>query len=63
MKQQDVKLVLMEPWHERRTPDLVAQQTGAKVVELPAQIGAEAEIADYPSLCKAITARVVEALQ
>ena len=40
---QGVKLILMEPWHEQRTPDLVAEQTGAKVVEFPAQVGSASE--------------------
>ena len=63
MKQQRAKLVLMESWHERRTPDLVAGETGAKVLELPVQVGAESNIPDYPSLCKAITSRVADALR
>jgi ABC-type Zn uptake system ZnuABC Zn-binding protein ZnuA len=58
-----VKLILMEPWHERRTPDLVAQQTGAKVVEFPAQVGGEDDVPDYPSMCKGIVARITAALK
>jgi len=63
MKRENVKLILMEPWHERRTPDLVAQQTGAKVVEFAAQVGGAPDITDYPSLCKSITSQVVAALK
>ena len=63
MKRQGVKLILMEPWHEHRTPDLIAEQTGAKVVELPAQVGSASEATDYPSLCKAIVSRVTAALR
>jgi zinc/manganese transport system substrate-binding protein len=63
IKRDGVKLILMEPWHERRTPDLIAQQTGAKVVEFPAQVGGDASIPDYPSLCSAIVARITEALK
>lgn len=63
IKQNGAKLILMEPWHERRSPDLVAQQAGVKVVEVPAQVGAQSDIPDYPALCKAIVARVVEALK
>lgn len=63
MKQQQARLVLMELWHERRTPELIAQQAGAEVVEVPAQVGAQSDIPDYPSLCKGIVARVVAALK
>jgi len=63
IKQHRVKLILMEPWHEHRTPDLVAEQTGAKVVELPVQVGSAPDAGDYPSLCKAIVSRVTAALQ
>jgi ABC-type Zn uptake system ZnuABC Zn-binding protein ZnuA len=62
MQRQNVKLILMEPWHERRTPDLLARQTGAQVVELPAQVGGAADVPDYPSLCEGIVARIVGAL-
>ena len=63
MKREHVKLILMEPWHERRTPDLIAQQTGAKVVEFATQVGGAPDIPDYPSLCKGIVSRVVAALE
>jgi ABC-type Zn uptake system ZnuABC Zn-binding protein ZnuA len=63
MKRENAKLILMEPWHEHRTPDLVAEQTGAKVVELPAQVGSAPEAIDYPSLCKAVVSRVAAALR
>ena len=62
MKRENVKLILMEPWHERRQPDLVAERTGAKVVEIPAQVGGAPDVPDYPSLCKGIVTRIVAAL-
>jgi ABC-type Zn uptake system ZnuABC Zn-binding protein ZnuA len=63
VKAKDVKLILMEPWHERRTPDLVAEQTGAKVVEFPTQAGGDSDIPDYPSVCKGIVSRITKALK
>jgi zinc/manganese transport system substrate-binding protein len=62
MKRENVRLILMEPWHERRQPDLVAQRTGAKVVEFPPQVGGAPDVPDYPSLCIGIVTRVVAAL-
>jgi len=37
MKAQDVKLILKEPYYEDKNPQLVARETGARVVELPNQ--------------------------
>lgn len=63
MKNEGVKLILMEPWHERRTPELIAQKAGATVVELPTQVGGSPDAADYPSVCKAMASRLVAALK
>ena len=63
MKSEGVKLILMEVWHERRTPDLVAQKTGAKVVEIPANVGGSLDAPDYPSLCVAMAKRIAEAMK
>jgi ABC-type Zn uptake system ZnuABC Zn-binding protein ZnuA len=37
MNSRDVKLILKEPYYENKNPDLVARETGARVVELPNQ--------------------------
>ena len=37
MQAGDVKLILKEPYYEDKNPDLVARETGARVVELPNQ--------------------------
>lgn len=37
MKAQDVDLILKEPYYEDKNPQLVARETGARVVELPNQ--------------------------
>ncbi len=63
MKRENVSLILMEQWHERRTPELLAEKTGAKVVELPVQVGGAKDMPDYPSLCKGVVMRIVEALK
>ena len=63
MKQTDAKLILMEPWHERRTPALVAKQTGAKVVELSTHAGGASDMPDYPSVCRGMVTRIVAALE
>lgn len=35
MKTENIRLIVLEPWHDRRVPALVAGKTGARVVELP----------------------------
>jgi ABC-type Zn uptake system ZnuABC Zn-binding protein ZnuA len=35
MKAQETKLIITDPWYEKRTPQTVAAATGARVVELP----------------------------
>jgi zinc/manganese transport system substrate-binding protein len=37
MKELDVELILKEPYYEGKNPELVARETGARVVELPNQ--------------------------
>ena len=37
MKAQGSKIILTEPWYERRTPDAIASETGAKVLVMSAQ--------------------------
>jgi ABC-type Zn uptake system ZnuABC Zn-binding protein ZnuA len=61
MKSSNVHLILMEPWHESRTPETVAGQTGAKVVEFAAQVGGDASTSDYPSLCGSIVTHILAA--
>ena len=50
MKRQQVKLILVEPYFDLKTPNAIARDTGAKVIVLAPSVGAEKEIADYPKL-------------
>lgn len=40
IKEQDIKLILQDVYHEHKTAKFIAQKTGAKVVELPHDLGA-----------------------
>ncbi len=40
IKDQDVKLILQDVYHEHKTAKFIAQKTGAKVVEIPHDVGA-----------------------
>jgi len=47
MKRQGVKIILVEPYFDLKTPNSVARETGAQVVVLAPSVGAEKEIVDY----------------
>jgi zinc/manganese transport system substrate-binding protein len=47
MKRQQVKIILVEPYFDRKTPDAIARETGAQVVVLAPSVGGEKEVTDY----------------
>jgi zinc/manganese transport system substrate-binding protein len=47
MKRQNVKLVLVEPYFDLRTPNAIARATGAQVLVVPPSVGGVKEITDY----------------
>lgn len=47
MKRQDVKLVLVEPYFDLKTPNAIGRASGAQVVVLPPSVGGVKEITDY----------------
>ena len=61
MKRDNVKVLVVEPYFDLKTPNSVARETGATVVVLPPSVGAEKDITDYIKLFDAITAKLVAA--
>jgi len=47
MKRQKVKLVLVEPYFDLKTPNSIGQQTGAQVLVMPPSVGGVKEVTDY----------------
>jgi len=47
MKRQNVKIILVEPYFDLKTPNLIARDTGAKVVVMPPSVGGVPEAGDY----------------
>jgi zinc/manganese transport system substrate-binding protein len=47
MKRQNVKIVLVEPYFDLKTPTAIGRQTGAQVLVLPPSVGGEKEVPDY----------------
>jgi zinc/manganese transport system substrate-binding protein len=50
MKRQQIKVILMEPYFDQKTPKSIAAQTGARVVVLPPSVGGEKTVTDYIAL-------------
>jgi ABC-type Zn uptake system ZnuABC Zn-binding protein ZnuA len=50
MKRMGVKILLVEPYFDLKTPQSIGRETGAKVVVLPPSVGGEKEITDYIKL-------------
>src|SRR6266849_1483112 len=47
MKRQNVKLELIEPYFDLKTPNSIGQQTGAQVLVMPPSVGGVKEVTDY----------------
>jgi zinc/manganese transport system substrate-binding protein len=50
MTRQNVKLVLVEPYFDLKTPNAIGRSTGAKVLVMPPSVGGVKEITDYVKL-------------
>jgi len=47
MNKQNVKLILVEPYFDLKTPNAIARQTGGQVVVVPPSVGGTKEVLDY----------------
>jgi len=50
MKEKSVKIIITEPYREKRTPERVAKETGARVVTFTQSVGAFPQARDYFSM-------------
>jgi zinc/manganese transport system substrate-binding protein len=50
MKQTGAKVIIMEPFYDKKTADFVASKTGAKVLVLPPSVGGTKGLDDYIQL-------------
>lgn len=62
IKREQVPVILMEPYHERSIPDLLARQTGVRVVVLAPTVGGTPGAENYLALFDTDVARVAEAM-
>ena len=47
MKRQNVKVIMVEPYFDLKTPNAIARETGAKVLVMPPSVGGVKEATDY----------------
>jgi zinc/manganese transport system substrate-binding protein len=47
MKRQNVKLVVVEPYFDLKTPNAIGRDTGAEVLVVPPSVGGTKEVTDY----------------
>ena len=63
MKRQNVKLILVEPYFDLKTPQSVARETGGQVVVLMPSVGGNKEAGDYIQLFDYDVNQLVKAFQ
>ncbi|MDB4881783.1 MAG: hypothetical protein JWL95_549 [Gemmatimonadetes bacterium] len=63
VKRTGAKAIVMEPFYDRKVADLVAKQTGIKVLVLPPSVGGVRGVGDYISLMKYDMAQLAAAVR
>jgi zinc/manganese transport system substrate-binding protein len=47
MKSQNIKIVMVEPYFDLKTPNAIGRETGAQVIVVPPSVGGTKEVTDY----------------
>ena len=63
MKREKVKVILVEPFFDLKTPNSIAERTGAKVLVMYPSVGGKPELEDYFKLFDRNVAELVKALR
>jgi ABC-type Zn uptake system ZnuABC Zn-binding protein ZnuA len=63
MKRENVKLELIEPYFDTKTPNSIASMVGGKVVTMMPSVGGKPEITDYFKLFDYDIALLTQAFQ
>ena len=58
----DIKLLLVEPFYEKKGPQFVSSKTGVRVVEAANSVGGQAEATDYLAMLDNVVRRVSAAM-
>ena len=63
MKRENCKVIMVEPYFDRKTPDAIARETGGVVVEYLPSVGGEKQATDYFKLFDYDIALLIKAFQ
>ena len=63
MKRDGIKLIVIEPYFDPKTPNSIGSQTGAQVVTLAPSVGGEKEVTDYFKLFDYDIAKLTAAIK
>jgi zinc/manganese transport system substrate-binding protein len=63
MRQQSVKIIMVEPYFDLKTPNSIASNTGAKVLVMPPSVGGVPQAADYFKLFDTDIAMLIDAIK
>ena len=63
MKRDTVKVIVVEPYFDLKTPNAIARETGGQVLVLPPSVGGEKEITDYFKLFDYDIAKLKQAFE
>ena len=63
MRQTGAKLIIMEPFYDRRTVDVIARQTGATVLVIPPSVGGIKGLDSYAQVLRHAITQVASALR
>ena len=63
MKRENCKVIMVEPYFDRKTPDAIARETGGVVVEYLPSVGGEKQVTDYFKLFDYDIALLIKAFQ
>jgi zinc/manganese transport system substrate-binding protein len=63
MKRQNVKIILVEPYFDLKTPNAIARETGGLVLVMPPSVGGVKEVTDYFKLFDYDINLLVEAIK
>ena len=63
MKRQNVKIIMVEPYFDLKTPESIARETGAKVLVMPPSVGGIPPASDYIKLFDTDIKMLVDAIK
>ena len=63
MREQKVKIIMVEPYFDEKTPNSIARETGAKVLVMPPSVGGVPQASDYIKLFDFDVKMLVDAIK